>query len=93
MAAAELLVDQFPAVWAAQGAGRISPAHSRVIVDAGRASSHPATVRSTPRSSSRSPRRSRPTVCAPWRDEWPSVSLRRRCRRDTVEPGLNDVYG
>lgn len=35
MAAAELLVDQFPAVWAAQGAGRISPAHSRVIVDAG----------------------------------------------------------
>ena len=35
MAAAELLVDHFPAVWAAQGAGRISPAHSRVIVDAG----------------------------------------------------------
>ncbi|MFJ2544477.1 DUF222 domain-containing protein [Microbacterium sp. NPDC087589] len=35
MAAAELLVDRFPAVWAAQGAGRISPAHSRVIVDAG----------------------------------------------------------
>ncbi|MDN3443658.1 HNH endonuclease signature motif containing protein [Microbacterium sp. APC 3901] len=35
MAAAELLVDQFPSVWAAQGAGRISPAHSRVIVDAG----------------------------------------------------------
>lgn len=35
MAAAELLVDQFPEVWAAQGAGRISPAHSRVIVDAG----------------------------------------------------------
>ncbi|MGK3950513.1 DUF222 domain-containing protein [Microbacterium sp. K2] len=35
MAAAELLVDQFPDVWAAQGAGRISPAHSRVIVDAG----------------------------------------------------------
>ena len=35
MAAAELLVDQFPAVWAAQGAGRISAAHSRVIVDAG----------------------------------------------------------
>lgn len=35
MAAAELLVDHFPAVWAAQGAGRISPAHSRVIIDAG----------------------------------------------------------
>lgn len=35
MAAAELLVDRFPAVWAAQGAGRISAAHSRVIVDAG----------------------------------------------------------
>lgn len=35
MAAAELLVDHFPDVWAAQGAGRISPAHSRVIVDAG----------------------------------------------------------
>lgn len=35
MADATLLVDQFPTVWAAQGAGRISAAHSRVIVDAG----------------------------------------------------------
>ncbi|MFJ4225603.1 DUF222 domain-containing protein [Microbacterium sp. NPDC089695] len=35
MADASLLVDLFPTVWAAQGAGRISPAHSRVIVDAG----------------------------------------------------------
>nr|WP_236571240.1 HNH endonuclease signature motif containing protein [Microbacterium hydrocarbonoxydans] len=35
MAAASELVDLFPTVWAAQGAGRISAAHSRVIVDAG----------------------------------------------------------
>lgn len=35
MAAATELVDLFPTVWAAQGAGRISAAHSRVIVDAG----------------------------------------------------------
>lgn len=35
MADATLLVEQFPTVWAAQGAGRISAAHSRVIVDAG----------------------------------------------------------
>ncbi|WP_144873781.1 HNH endonuclease signature motif containing protein [Microbacterium sp. 1.5R] len=32
---ATLLVEQFPTVWAAQGAGRLSAAHSRVIVDAG----------------------------------------------------------
>lgn len=35
MAAAGLLFDLFPSVWAAQGEGRISAAHSRVIVDAG----------------------------------------------------------
>ncbi|PCE15979.1 hypothetical protein AUC47_10735 [Microbacterium sp. SZ1] len=35
MAEAMLLVEQFPTVWAAQAAGRISAAHSRVIVDAG----------------------------------------------------------
>lgn len=35
MAAAGLLVDLFPSVWAAQGEGRISASHSRVIVDAG----------------------------------------------------------
>lgn len=35
MAAATELVDLFPSVWAAQGEGRISAAHSRVIVDAG----------------------------------------------------------
>lgn len=35
MAGAELLVERFPAVWAAQGAGQISAGHSRVIVDAG----------------------------------------------------------
>ncbi|MEV4738082.1 MULTISPECIES: HNH endonuclease signature motif containing protein [unclassified Microbacterium] len=35
MADATLLVEQFPSVWAAQGAGLISAAHSRVIVDAG----------------------------------------------------------
>lgn len=35
MAAATELVDLFPTVWAAQGQGRISAAHSRVIVDAG----------------------------------------------------------
>jgi hypothetical protein len=35
MADATLLVEQFPTVWAAQGEGRISAAHSRVIVDAG----------------------------------------------------------
>lgn len=35
MASASLLVEQFPAVWRAQGDGRISAGHSRVIVDAG----------------------------------------------------------
>jgi hypothetical protein len=35
MAAATVLVDLFPTVWAAQGTGRISAAHSRVITDAG----------------------------------------------------------
>lgn len=35
MAEASWLVERFPAVWAAQGEGRISGAHSRVIVDAG----------------------------------------------------------
>jgi hypothetical protein len=35
MMAAGMLVDLFPSVWAAQGAGRISAAHSRVIADAG----------------------------------------------------------
>ncbi|MFB4353586.1 DUF222 domain-containing protein [Microbacterium sp. LS_15] len=35
IADATLLVDQFPTVWAAQGAGRLSAAHARVIVDAG----------------------------------------------------------
>ncbi|WP_245861197.1 HNH endonuclease signature motif containing protein [Microbacterium aurantiacum] len=32
---ASWLVDAFPAVWAAQGAGRISAGHARVIIDAG----------------------------------------------------------
>lgn len=35
MADAAWLVDGFPEVWAAQGAGRISPGHSRVIIEAG----------------------------------------------------------
>ncbi|WP_136055602.1 HNH endonuclease signature motif containing protein [Microbacterium sp. K24] len=35
MSDASWLVDRFPLVWHAQGAGRISAAHSRVIVDAG----------------------------------------------------------
>lgn len=35
MADAETKVDRFPAVWQAQGAGRISAAHARVIIDAG----------------------------------------------------------
>ncbi|PCE14817.1 hypothetical protein AUC47_01315 [Microbacterium sp. SZ1] len=35
MADADLLVTLFPAVWRAQGAGDISPAHARVIVDVG----------------------------------------------------------
>jgi hypothetical protein len=35
MADAEVKVDRFPAVWQAQGAGRISAGHTRVIVDAG----------------------------------------------------------
>lgn len=35
MVAAEVKVDRFPAAWAAQGAGRISAGHARVIVDAG----------------------------------------------------------
>lgn len=35
MAQAARVVEDFPAVWAAQGAGRISAAHSRVIVEAG----------------------------------------------------------
>lgn len=35
MSDASWLVDAFPAVWQAQGAGRISAGHSRVIVDAG----------------------------------------------------------
>lgn len=35
MSEASWLVDRFPTVWHAQGAGRISAAHSRVIVDAG----------------------------------------------------------
>ncbi|MHC9044593.1 HNH endonuclease signature motif containing protein [Microbacterium saperdae] len=34
MAEADWLVTRFPLVWAAQGAGRISAAHARVIVDA-----------------------------------------------------------
>ena len=36
MADADLLVTLFPAVWRAQGAGDISPAHARAIVDAGK---------------------------------------------------------
>lgn len=35
MADASWLVERFPTVWEAQGAGRISGAHARVIVDAG----------------------------------------------------------
>ncbi|MFD5226044.1 DUF222 domain-containing protein [Microbacterium sp. NPDC058342] len=35
MSEAEFKVDRFPLVWAAQGAGRISAGHARVIVDAG----------------------------------------------------------
>ena len=35
MSEASLLVDEFPMVWAAQGAGRIAAAHARVIVEAG----------------------------------------------------------
>ncbi|MCM3779496.1 HNH endonuclease signature motif containing protein [Microbacterium hydrocarbonoxydans] len=35
MADAELLVSQFPVLWQAQGDGRVSAAHSRVIIDAG----------------------------------------------------------
>lgn len=35
MADASWLVERFPAVWRAQGEGRISAAHARVIVDAG----------------------------------------------------------
>ncbi|KAA0959475.1 DUF222 domain-containing protein [Microbacterium sp. ANT_H45B] len=35
MTAAGMLVDLFPTVWEAQAKGRISAAHSRVIVDAG----------------------------------------------------------
>lgn len=35
MTEASWLVEEFPSVWAAQGAGRITAAHSRVIVDAG----------------------------------------------------------
>ncbi|CAH0183919.1 hypothetical protein SRABI76_01603 [Microbacterium oxydans] len=35
MAAASRLVKDLPQVWAAQGAGRITAAHARVIVDAG----------------------------------------------------------
>lgn len=35
MSEASWLVEQYPTVWLAQGAGRISAAHSRVIVDAG----------------------------------------------------------
>jgi len=35
MADASFTVEQFPLVWAAQGAGRISAGHARVIVDAG----------------------------------------------------------
>jgi hypothetical protein len=35
MAEASWLVERFPAVWTAQGEGRISGAHSRVIVEAG----------------------------------------------------------
>jgi len=35
MSDASWLVDRFPSVWHAQGEGRISAAHSRVIVDAG----------------------------------------------------------
>ncbi len=34
MAAASFLVERFPLVWQAQGAGRISAAHARVIADA-----------------------------------------------------------
>lgn len=35
MAEASYLVDRFPRVWQAQGAGRISAGHARVIVEAG----------------------------------------------------------
>lgn len=35
MSEAWWLVEEFPSVWAAQGAGRISAAHARVIVEAG----------------------------------------------------------
>ncbi|MBN7794312.1 HNH endonuclease [Microbacterium esteraromaticum] len=35
MGDAELKVERFPAVWQAQGTGRISAAHARVIIDAG----------------------------------------------------------
>ncbi|WP_144877066.1 HNH endonuclease signature motif containing protein [Microbacterium sp. 1.5R] len=35
MADAELLVGQFPALWRAQGDGRVSAAQSRVVIDAG----------------------------------------------------------
>lgn len=35
MAQASWLVDAFPTVWAAQGTGRISAAHSHVIIEAG----------------------------------------------------------
>lgn len=42
MSAASWLVDAFPEVWQAQGAGRISAGHSRVIMDAGEHLTDPA---------------------------------------------------
>ncbi|WP_309104248.1 DUF222 domain-containing protein [Microbacterium sp.] len=42
MAAASFLVERFPLVWQAQGAGRITANHARVIVDAGEHLQNPA---------------------------------------------------
>ncbi|WP_309103803.1 DUF222 domain-containing protein [Microbacterium sp.] len=42
MAAASFLVERFPSVWQAQGAGRITANHARVIVDAGEHLQNPA---------------------------------------------------
>lgn len=42
MSDASWLVERFPAVWRAQGAGRISAAHARVIVEAGAHLTQPA---------------------------------------------------
>ncbi|MFD5214482.1 DUF222 domain-containing protein [Microbacterium sp. NPDC058345] len=82
MSDAEVKVDRFPVVWQAQGAGRISAGHARVIVDAGDYLEDPAarqaySVRVLEFAEHESPNRLRP-IAARLAEQYQARSLQER---------------